>query len=153
MIVSSPARAFVSSIAARRVQTPFPGAVSHTPSPGLASNAENPKDPSDGVLTVKIAAWAEAERKTPKSAIPRATRQALFFLSCILSNFRSSSKDLLRPHCYAGGASRYSAAVFEPNKDPIPGGIEGHVAVALNKDPEGRRRVGVDLRRHGRTNR
>ena len=61
-------------MAARRVQ--FPKAVSQIPLPGLTSTA------SEGLLTVKTAAWAEAERKTPRSVIPRARFQALFFLNC-----------------------------------------------------------------------
>ena len=55
MIVSFPApKVLASSIAARSVQTPFPGAVSHMASPGFASAASN------GLLTVKVAAWAKA---------------------------------------------------------------------------------------------
>jgi hypothetical protein len=64
MISSAPARALVSWMAARSVQTPSPGAVSQMPLPGAASTTSN------GLFTVKVAAWAEAERKTPSSVIP-----------------------------------------------------------------------------------
>jgi hypothetical protein len=44
--------------------------------PGVASY------PSDGVLTVKTTALAEAERKIMRSAIPLTKPQALFLVSC-----------------------------------------------------------------------
>src|SRR4028119_568998 len=47
-MVSAPGSAFVSKIAARSVQTPLPGSVSHTPSPALASR------PSAVVLRVNV---------------------------------------------------------------------------------------------------
>ena len=50
--MSAPASAFASWIAARSVQTPFPGAVSHTPFPTFASVA------SAVLLTLKVAACA-----------------------------------------------------------------------------------------------
>src|SRR5215475_14485657 len=65
-------------MAARSVQTPFPGAVSQTPLPGLASKKSN------GLLTVKTAAWTETERKTPRSVIPIATPQRLVSEYCII---------------------------------------------------------------------
>jgi hypothetical protein len=43
---------FASMMAARSVQFPLPDAVSHTPSPGLAST------PSHGTFTTNVAAWA-----------------------------------------------------------------------------------------------
>ena len=59
-----PARALASSMAARSVQMPFPGAVSQTPLPGLASGR------STLVFTVNTAACAYAavtnQKKTPR---------------------------------------------------------------------------------------
>ena len=57
------------------------------------------------------------------------------------------SKPLLRPHRNACRASCHSAAVLEAHKDPVQCRIKRDVATALDKDPEGRRRVGVDRRR------
>ena len=71
-----PARAPASSIAARSVQTPFPGAVSRTPSPGLESDA------STGLVIVKTAASAEAKRKTARRIIPMTMPQRLKFSRC-----------------------------------------------------------------------
>jgi len=59
----------------------------------------------------------------------------------------------LCPHGHAGRATGHIGAVFESHKDPVRCGIKWHVAVALDKDPKGRRRVGVDLRGHTGTDR
>ena len=63
-----------------------------------------------------------------------------------------SLQDLLRSNRNAGGASYYTAGVLEAHKNPVRGGIKRHGAVALNKDPKGRCRVGVDLRGDTGTN-
>ena len=65
----------------------------------------------------------------------------------------SRPKFLLRPHCHTGGAARYIATICEPDKDPVPGGIKGHIATALNENPEGRRGARVDCRCYARTDR
>jgi hypothetical protein len=76
------------------------------------------------------------------------------FLSPRLGSIPSRNHDLLlRPDRHAGGASRYSAGVFESYKDPIPCRIKRNIAIPLDEDPKGRRRIGVDLRGHNRTNR
>ena len=52
----------------------------------------------------------------------------------------------LRPYCHAGGASDNAHCIFKSHKDSVRWRIKGYIAVALVKDPEGRRRVVVDLR-------
>ena len=68
---------------------PFPGRISHTPLPGLASN------PSDGMLTVKTAAWAEAERKTPRSATVTTAPQPIPFPDCCENRLSPCPRELL----------------------------------------------------------
>src|SRR6266700_3650811 len=67
MIVSAPERAFASWIAARKVQTPLPAAVSHLPSPGLTSAT------SDGLLTVKVGGLAAMAPGTTNAILVTST--------------------------------------------------------------------------------
>ena len=60
----------------------------------------------------------------------------------------SIEQALLRPQRNARRASCHSAAVLEAHKDPVSSRIKRDIATALDKDPEGRRRVGIDRRRH-----
>ena len=58
-------------IAARRVQMPFPGIVSHTPSPGFPSIA------SRGEVTMKVAARTGDEDVSQKHSAPRMMQAVL----------------------------------------------------------------------------
>ena len=59
---------------------------------------------------------------------------------------------LLCPYSHTRRTTSNVATVFKAHKDPVRCRIKWHIAVALDKDPKGRCRVGVDRRRHSAAN-
>src|SRR5262245_10911616 len=108
LIVCGPPGAWLASMmAARKVQTPFgtPLLYAVAQMPSLTGAAPTT---SDVLLTVKMAARAEAARKTPRNATAITTAEALFFLErcekrivrcpcALLVMWASSEKPDVRP--------------------------------------------------------
>ena len=68
-----------------------------------------------------------------------------FVVKCLRGEMSVATFGLLRPDRHTGRTAGHAAVVFKSYKNPVPGRIKGHIGVALDKDPESRRLIGIDL--------